>query len=257
MELNKNIEDELFCLRYELNTLGMATSEHKLERWLPGFTDMNTDYDHRQRYDWVTQFAKNKSVLDIASGAGFGSYLLATKGEAKSVLGCDIEHEAVKYASIKYNHNVLHYEQQDATLLDKNQKFDVIVSFETIEHIADTEKYLEKMAQHLSVNGLFIVSTPISSVEIDNQPKNPFHVKEWGFNKFQEILQPTFKIEKIYLQLHPPRPYTRFDAIYHRFFLRNKPKKRTEIIEYVGNFNISKFGKQIVGYQILVCTNIK
>ncbi len=257
MSINTNVEDELFCLRYELNTLGMATSEHKLERWLPGFTDINTDYDHRLRYNWACQFAKGKSVLDIASGAGFGAYLLASKGEAQQVLGADIETDAIKYATIKYKHPALSFEQADATAIYIARKFSLIISFETIEHIDKTDLYLENMYRLLADDGLFIVSTPISALDIDHHPKNPYHVKEWGFKAFQDVLKTKFEIEKVFLQLYPPRPYTRVDALYHRFFLRNKPMKKNEIIEFNSEINTKQLGKQIIGYQILVCKKPK
>ena len=191
------LTDEIFCLNYELKTLSGILTEGKLERWLPGFTDPTTDFDHEQRYKWALNFTKEKNVLDIACGSGKGSYIMAVEGKAKQVLGCDIESDAIRYASIKYKAQNLSYKIQDATKLKENISFDVIVSFETIEHIKETEFYLNSIYSHLNNNGIFIVSTPISEYEENTKPKNPYHVVEWGFKKFQEVISKKFMIEKV------------------------------------------------------------
>jgi 2-polyprenyl-3-methyl-5-hydroxy-6-metoxy-1,4-benzoquinol methylase len=248
-----NIEDELFCLKYELKTLGMVLTQNKLERWLPGFTDINTDFDHRQRYEWVQQFINDKVVLDIASGTGYGAYLMATAGKAKRVIGGDIESDAIKYASIKYKNSNLSYEFQDATAINFEELFDVIVSFETIEHVEATDLYLSSIAKHLKTDGVFIVSTPVSNLEVDLSPKNPYHVKEWGFRKFQEVMAKQFVIKKIYLQLHPERPYSRLDYLLNRIIKKIYNHQQTKISEFRNEMNLSQLGKRITGYQILVC----
>ena len=166
MKSHEDLIDELFCLKYEVDIMANYISQNKLERWVPGFTDSLTDFDHRQRYDWVIKFIENKVVLDIASGSGMGSFIMAQKGKAKSVLGCDIEEEAVRYASIKFKSPNLKYEKQDATNFIGPEKFDVIVSFETVEHIPSTDLYLEtinklKLARpDISFSSDFIVGYP-------------------------------------------------------------------------------------------------
>lgn len=252
MEQEK-IRDELFCLNYELHILSERINLNKQERWLPGFTDAITDFDHQQRYDWVCKFVKNKTVLDIACGTGKGSFTLADKGEAKSVLGCDIEDEAVKYSSIKYKKSNLRYDVQNAVYLNSKELFDVIISFETIEHIPETDLFLSSIYNHLNDEGIFIVSTPISAKELDNNPKNSYHVIEWGFKKFQEIISRRFIIERIFVQLHDERPYTFLEHKLNRFFPKPFNKEGTKLNEFSSEFPINKFGKQLNGYQILIC----
>src|SRR5438132_73020 len=57
--------------------------------------------EHLHRYALASMLCKNKSVLDVASGEGYGSNLLAMT--AKSVVGVDISPEAVTHATAKYN----------------------------------------------------------------------------------------------------------------------------------------------------------
>jgi 2-polyprenyl-3-methyl-5-hydroxy-6-metoxy-1,4-benzoquinol methylase len=252
----KNINDlidEQFCLSYELKILSTRINLNKQERWLPGFTDSITDFDHQQRYDWATQFVKNKSVLDIACGTGKGSYIMANEG-ARYVIGCDIEEDAVRYSSIKYKHENLQFQVQDATKYRSQKPFDVIISFETIEHINNTQEYLETMNQNLDSNGLYIVSTPIATIPENFNPKNSFHVIEWGFNKFQEVISSKFKIKKVYLQLHEKRPYSFIENKINRFFPKKQNYRNTKIEEFSPKTPTNKLGKQLNGYQILVCT---
>ena len=253
MKTIKDLSDEQFCLSYELHILSTRINLGKQERWLPGFTDVITDFDHQQRYDWACDFVKNKTVLDIACGCGKGSFILADKGEAKSVLGCDIEEEAVRYSSIKYKKSNLSYEVQNAVQFNSKELFDVIISFETIEHISETDLFLNSIYDHLNDNGIFIVSTPIAAIEEDLKPKNIYHVIEWGFKKFQEVVSKKFIVERIFVQLHDEKPYTFLEYQLNKFFPKKTNYKNTKIEEYSSSMAINKFGKQINGYQILIC----
>ena len=249
----KQLNDEVFCLAFELATLGQASLQGKLERWLPGYTDVVTDFDHQQRYEWACNFTKNKTILDIASGSGKGSHLLSTIGEAKHVLGCDIEEDAVKYSSIKYQNSNLSYAVENATTLKRGTLFDVIISFETIEHIKETDRYLNSIHNHLSDDGIFIVSTPISKNPVDFHPKNPFHVIEWGFEAFQNVLAAKFTIDNIYVQLHAPKPYTLVERMAHKMFPKRSNYQDTRIEEFNHQVKLQRLGKQVEGYQIVIC----
>lgn len=254
MNTTTQLQDEIFCLNFELKTLSSIITAHKLERWLPGFTDPVTDFDHRQRYNWVSQFIKDKRVMDIACGTGYGSYMMATEGGAKYVAGCDIEQDAVTYAGIKHKAANLSYEVQDATTIQKNELFDVVVSFETVEHIRNTKAYLEALHRHLTDDGIFIVSTPISAKDEDLTPKNIYHVIEWGFKRFQEVVSQTFDIREVYLQLHDERPYGFVERRMNRFFPKPFNYQNTKIEKFSAQVPVHKLGKQRNGYQILVCT---
>jgi 2-polyprenyl-3-methyl-5-hydroxy-6-metoxy-1,4-benzoquinol methylase len=253
MDIEKNLQEQIFCLTYELKTLAAILTTNKLERWVPGFTDVFTDFDHTQRYKWACEFVKGKNVLDIACGSGMGSYLMATEGKASNVTGCDIEKDAIKYASIKFKWDNITFKIHDATTFNENQKFDVIVSFETIEHIAETDLYLNVLNKHLHDNGIFIVSTPISPVEKDMNPKNPYHVVEWGFKNFQRLISEKFVIKKVFVQLHDAKAYSFLEMKLNRFFPKSKDFRNTRIEEFSEKIAVNKLGKQIEGYQILIC----
>ena len=86
---------------------------------------------HVERYEFALRHVKGL-VGDIACGSGFGSKILAQKGE--QVLGVDLDQDVINYATRSYNDSNIHYICADAMQLT-HEPFDVIVSFETVEHV--------------------------------------------------------------------------------------------------------------------------
>jgi ubiquinone/menaquinone biosynthesis C-methylase UbiE len=207
----------------------------------------------------MSKFVKDKSVLDIACGSGKGSYILAKEGGAKSVLASDINEQAVKYASIRYSGENISHKVADAEKFTSSEKYDVIVSFETIEHIQNIKAYLKSIEKVLSSNGSFFVSTPISSKELDEKPNNIYHLREWGFKSFHKVLEEYFEIEAIYVQLYPPME-TLFDKIIRYLKAKIDHKANIRIMNIEDPFkwdNDNPHGELIGikynGYQIVQC----
>jgi 2-polyprenyl-3-methyl-5-hydroxy-6-metoxy-1,4-benzoquinol methylase len=256
------VEEELFCTRYELEILSGIVNLGMLERWLPGFCGAHTHKEHASRYNWVKGFVKNKTVLDIACGTGFGSFEMATDGNATCVTACDIDTKTVKYASYRNRHPLIDFHVQNAEAFTFDKKFDVITSFETIEHLGNPEIFLENINQVLNKNGSFFVSTPISAVPQNNNPVNIYHAVEWGFEKFQGFVSKYFQIEDILLQVyqHPAKPKNALMARALRKAGIIKKSNNQTIIEKLVPFSWEpeEINKEIIGtiytgYQILQC----
>ncbi len=256
MKTPEELEDELFCLNYELKTLSSIITGGKLERWLPGFTDPVTHSDHEQRYRWVASYAKGKTVLDVACGTGMGSYLLATEGAAERVTGWDIEAEAIRYASIRHRSPNLSFSVQDATTVEPGVWADLVVSFETIEHLSNPDLFLTSMKNVLKPGGHFIVSTPISHLDIDHDPRNPYHLHEWGFSRFRELISGVFRVDSVFLQLHTPIPYDFYERILRQLNRKAFLSVPTIIEKYDGQIPEKQLGRRRRGYQLLVCSRI-
>lgn len=192
--------DEAFAVGFEVRTLADHVLRGGVERWVPHFCAPQTDLEHRTRYEWVRQFVAGRRVLDLASGCGRGALLIAEAG-AREVVGCDIDSEAARYASIRHRHSQLTFIVGNAETLRLPEKFDVVVSFETIEHVPDVDAYLATIRDALVPGGRFFVSTPISAVALNNQPSNRYHVREWGFDRFQRLIGTHFQINAVYVQV--------------------------------------------------------
>jgi len=117
-------------------------------------------YEHWHRYVFARAFAPGRRVLDAACGEGYGSAMLADA--AASVLGVDIADAAVAHARQRYaEHANLRFEQGDCTALTcADGQFDLIVSFETLEHVAAQEALIAGFARTLAPDGLLIISSP-------------------------------------------------------------------------------------------------
>lgn len=257
----KKLEEELFCTKYELDTLAEIILNGKAERWLPSFTGSIKDDDHIGRYNIACNYVNGLKVLDIACGAGKGSQLLGTKGQAKSVLGADINTNAVRYASHRYGAPNISFLGLDGLDLNSEEEFDVVISFETIEHINLYKVFLKNIWNSLKPGGLFIVSTPISGQAYDSKPLNPFHEQEWGYNEFHNVLiNEKFTITKIYVQLdHQLKGPSIFQRIKKRLLYKKENIKHytgyneKRIEEFTGQYDVNEFGKTRNGFQIVLC----
>src|ERR1700681_1706522 len=110
------------------------------ERFLPWIKESTIAYEHLHRYAYASTLVKDKRVLDLASGEGYGSNMLAAS--AQSVVGIDIDESVVGHATQKYSGKNLRFISGSITAvpIPDDHSFDVIVCFEAIEHIEDQEK---------------------------------------------------------------------------------------------------------------------
>ncbi len=179
----------------------MKKKGHATERLEPNvFGEGMTEHLHR--YAVAIELCKDKIVLDIASGEGYGSNLLA--GVASKVVGVDISAKTIKAAKEKYasKRNNLEFMEGRAENIPTDKKmFDVVVSFETIEHHDKHQEMMNEIKRVLKPGGLLIISSPDKFFYSDRPgTKNPFHVKELYKNEFQDLLKNNFKNVGLYRQ---------------------------------------------------------
>jgi GT2 family glycosyltransferase/SAM-dependent methyltransferase len=162
------------------------------ERFLPSESG-EIRHEHLHRYAWCRSLVAGKAVLDIACGEGYGSAILAEI--AASVVGVDISQEAVEHASRIYaDIPRLAFRQGDAASIPlPDNSFDVVVSFETIEHHDKHVEMLSELRRVLRPDGILILSSPNRPVYSDKAGyHNEFHVKELDFGELDELLRRYF-----------------------------------------------------------------
>ena len=170
------------------------------ERLVPGKVDLELEVEHVNRYEFVSTLIKGKKVLDAACGTGYGSAILSKY--AQEVCGIDISIDAVKYASDNYNKENLNFKVADIENLPfEDNYFDVVVSFETIEHVnaEKQKKFLSEIKRVLKEDGILVISTPNCEV-YDKRGENKFHVSEFSFVGFESFLKSKFEKVKILSQ---------------------------------------------------------
>lgn len=173
------------------------------ERFLPGIQDPHMEQEHYQRYYSILPIVKDKLVLDAACGEGYGSSILATA--AKKVTGIDIDQETIHHASDAYATcgKIEFFVQSAAQLSFPDSSIDVVVSFETIEHLPEEmqQQFLEEIARVLKKDGILIMSTPNKKIYSDqNAYQNEFHIKEFYKDEFLAFLHRKFQNIQIYHQ---------------------------------------------------------
>jgi SAM-dependent methyltransferase len=159
-------------------------------------------YEHWHRYAFTLPFARGRRVLDAACGEGYGSALLAR--EAGSVLGLDIGDAAVAHARSRYGAQPnLRFDVADCTALDHlpAASFDLIASFETLEHVEAQERMLDGFARLLAPGGLLLVSTPDRLTYSDLTGfRNEHHVRELYRDEFEALLAARFPARRVFGQ---------------------------------------------------------
>lgn len=160
-----------------------------VERIVPG-EDRWDVAAHLQRYRFASQFVPGNRVLDAGCGVGYGSRFLAQAG-AREVLAVDISEKALATANSKFAHPCIRFLQDDCQVMERvNGHFDVIVALESFEHYHDVRRFLGRVKTFLFPSGVFVCSTPNKVLSAGG---NPYHIKEYSYSEFQEILSEYFE----------------------------------------------------------------
>ena len=153
---------------------------------------------HLKRYEFALPWCRGREVLDAGCGVGYGSAFLAR--EASRVLGVDRDEGAIAYARVHYLVPGVEFRVGDLVDLDlPDASFDVVCSFETIEHLADVDAYLREMTRVLRPGGAYLVSTPQADATTA-EPDNPFHHVELSRADFESLLRRHFDEVELYGQ---------------------------------------------------------
>ena len=139
--------------------------------------------DHRQRYrfaaQWLGQNLPGARVLDAACGCGYGSAMLAAAG--CRVLGIDKASAAIAFARRHYGDEARFALHDLRTPV--NDRFDAVVSFETLEHVADA---VEVAARFRAVAPWLLASVP--NQDVVPWQSHPHHVRHYTPVEFERLL---------------------------------------------------------------------
>ncbi len=154
---------------------------------------------HLGRYEWAVRVlgkqAARERVLDCACGVGYGSRKLAEIfGRVDAV---DVFEEAIELARERYDDSRIAWHCLDAARLRevfKEGSFDAIVSFQTIESVADDRKFLDDLKELLKPGGLLLIDTPLRKQRVDH-PENHNHRRYYGLDEWLDMLGSRFEVE--------------------------------------------------------------
>jgi len=162
------------------------------ERYIPG-TAGNIELEHLHRYLLASELCTGKTVLDVASGEGYGSAMIA--GKAALVIGVDISEQAVTHARARYRAGNLEYRTGDCTAIPlPDASVDAVVSFETIEHHDRHAEMIGEIRRVLKPGGVLLMSSP-DKYYYSEKPgtANAHHVKELYEDEFKALIEGSFR----------------------------------------------------------------
>jgi len=146
--------------------------------------------DHRVRYEFALQFIQQSAkILDVACGVGYGSYIIANQSKCKSIMAVDNSEDAITYARKYYSSPRIEYRLGDClTIYLELECFDIVVCFETIEHIKNDIHLLMKFHGALKPQGMLLCSTPNQEKIPFSYNTHPFHIKHYTNEEFKKLL---------------------------------------------------------------------
>lgn len=145
---------------------------------------------HFARYAIAMSLVKDKKVLDIACGEGYGSYLLKRAG-AKEMVGVDVSADAINRARKSFEASGIEFVLADVATIEQRYSaecFDVVISCETIEHIENPDTYLQSLKKLAKKDALFIITCPNDYWYYpEDHQSNPYHLRKYRFKEFQQL----------------------------------------------------------------------
>ena len=146
---------------------------------------------HLTRYIIAKEFCKNKVVLDVACGEGYGSSLMSNWG-AEKIIGVDVSQEAIDKANKFFSTDKIQFNCNSAENMEflESNSFDLIVSLETVEHIGNPDRFLKELKRLIRDDGTIILSCPNDWYYFpDVKEGNQYHMKKYKFNEFFEFAE--------------------------------------------------------------------
>jgi 2-polyprenyl-3-methyl-5-hydroxy-6-metoxy-1,4-benzoquinol methylase len=192
-----------------LKALGQERSRNVDEHFVPGRGANLRDairagdqdaVHHLIRYEWAARCLADwpvKSILDLASGNGYGAFNLAARVPSTKVTGVDYDAKAVEQARARYALPNLGYRTGDATRWGETigpERFDAIVSFDMIEHVVHREIMMESLVGHLAPGGALLLSTPCGHLETVVRPVWVHHRIEYSLGSLYDFLHRYFEV---------------------------------------------------------------
>lgn len=202
------------------------------------------------------------SVLDLGCGVGSLSFYIASKNNR--VVGVDISEKAIAIANesldvIEYGDRVKFFCRK-IELLNENNKFDLVLASEILEHIPNDTLVLKKINFYLKNNGILILTVPSSNAPLykygllKNFDKSVGHLRRYSAISLQnKLTRNYFKVFNLYKREGFLRNllFTNSKFNYLIRFLRGF---LAIFVNYLDNLTIVLFGESQL---IFVCRKVK
>lgn len=173
---------------------------------------------HAASYAFAEPLCAGHRVLDLGCGSGYGACRIA--GVASSVVGVDVAQDAVAFARDRYRRSNLSFMaiEPDGPLPFDAGQFDVVLSFQVIEHVGNVRGYLEEARRVLRPGGIMVIITPDRKHRLlpGQRPWNRWHLREYSAAGLVREVSPVFELDAI-LRMGAARPVARIELARYRW----------------------------------------
>jgi 2-polyprenyl-3-methyl-5-hydroxy-6-metoxy-1,4-benzoquinol methylase len=135
---------------------------------------------------------KKTKIIDVGCSTGSVLAFLRDEHGYTNLRGIDLSEKAVQFAVEKRKLNV---ELKDITNLDENDKFDLVINTENIEHVNSLEKYMANIKKLLNKDGYLLITTPNNDLKVLKYLKKmsdhycaPNHINYFNDNTIEMFL---------------------------------------------------------------------
>jgi ubiquinone/menaquinone biosynthesis C-methylase UbiE len=156
--------------------------------------DVAMDVRHRYAYSLVEAFAKpHHHLLDVGAGEGYGALIVADW--VADYRGVDVSAEAMSAAARRYGGSKIQFDHYAGESLPySDSSFDLITSFQVIEHVASVEIYLRELRRVARSDGHILITTPNRRLRLreGERPWNRYHLREYDDASLRLTVQEVF-----------------------------------------------------------------
>lgn len=174
------------------------------ERIRPDNFQSTEDYILWLRHLFAYTFVEKKIlndhiVLEVGCGEGYGTSIIS-KNSFKTI-GLDVDKKTILHATKRYKTTKCIFKHYDGVNIPYcDNTFDVIISFQVIEHIEADINFISEIYRVLKKNGLFFVTTPNKTYRLkpNQKPWNRYHKREYDSGQLKKVLLNDFSDIKVY-----------------------------------------------------------
>ena len=163
-----------------------------MRKFLYGLLDLlllRSWYIKKELKKWAKHAGDNIQVLDAGSGFGQYTYFLQSLNKSWKVTGVDVKTEQIEDCNSFFGKAGLKnvkFEYADLTTYQPENKFDLILCVDVMEHILEDVAVFNNYSKILNDNGLLLISTPsdMGGSDVHDDEESSFideHVRD-GYN---------------------------------------------------------------------------
>lgn len=163
-------------------------------------------YKFRQEYGLALKYINsNDKILDVGCGSGVFLSTVKNKGITSNCFGLEFNDKAIQMAKNQFGFELNKDTIQEHSIKNKNA-YDVVSSFQVLEHIYDVKSFIESCLLCLKTNGILIIAVPNNNPYLYkydvyhclNLP--PHHMGLWSVSAFKNLTKIFSNLELIHVQ---------------------------------------------------------